>query len=292
MKRIGFYLFIVESWILSKLPKFILYFIADIVFFVLYYIIKYRRKTVAENLRNSFPEKSDQELKSIEKKFYHHLSDIFVENAALIKMSKKRIQSFIKIEDSDLVKDLYNANKNVIGVTGHYGNWEIYFTLPLVIKQTVLGVYKPLNNDFFDVQFLKMRSKFGAVPVTMNDSFKTVISYYRNNQLFFLGLVADQRPPKKGGHYWTRFLNQETAIFLGPEKIAKKLNTSLVFVYQQKIKRGEYLIKFTPLYEDVSKTNEFEITETHVRFLEKLIQENPEYWLWSHRRWKHKKKEA
>ena len=290
MKRIGFYLFIVESWILSKLPKFILYRIADIVFIILYYIAQYRKKAVRENLQNSFPDKSYQEIKSIEKKFYRHLSDIFVENAALIKMSKKRIQKFIKIEETDLAQKLLDANKNIIGVSGHFGNWEVYFTRPLLFKHTVLGVYKPLNNKFFDNEFRKMRSKFNAVPVSMNDSFKMAIDYYRRKDLFFLGLVADQRPPKKGGHYWTTFLNQETAIFLGPEKIAKKLNTAVVFAYQEKVKRGEYLIKFKLLFEDVSKTSDYEITETHLRFLEKLIQEKPEYWLWSHKRWKHKRK--
>ena len=290
MKRIGFYLFSIESWVLSKLPKFILYGIADIVYFVLYYITKYRRSTVTKNLQNAFPEKNTQELKFIEKKFFRHLSDIFVENVALIKMSKKRIQKFISIEDTDLAKNLFEANKNVIGVAGHYGNWEVYFTLPLIIKQTVLGVYKPLNNKYFDKEFRKMRSKYNAVPVTMNDSFKVAIDYYRKKQLFFLGLVADQRPPKKGGHYWTTFLNQETAIFLGPEKIAKKLNTAVIFIYQEKIKRGKYEIKFKLLFDDVSNTTEYEITETHLRFLENLIQNNPEYWLWSHKRWKHKRR--
>lgn len=290
MKRIGYYLFIVESWLLGYAPKFILYGISDILFFVLYYVMKYRKKVVFKNLKNAFPEKSEKEIKKIALKFYHHLSDVLVENVALIKMSKKRIQKLIQYEETTLGEELLKKNKNIIGVAGHYGNWEVYFTLPQVIPHTVLGVYKPLNNKFFDKEFYKMRSKFDAVPIPMSDSFKLAIDYYRNNKPFFLGLVADQRPPKRGGHYWTKFLNQETAIFLGPEKIARKLNTTVVFIYHEKIKRGKYVIKFETLFENAADTKDYEITETHLRFLEKQINENPEYWLWSHNRWKHKRK--
>lgn len=290
MKRIGLYLFIIESWILGHAPGFILYGIADIVFFVLYHIIKYRKKVVFKNLRTSFPEKSEKEIKKIAIKFYHHLSDVLVENVALIKMPKRRIQRMIQFEETTIGEELLKKNKSIIGVAGHYGNWEVYFTLPQIIPHSVLGVYKPLNNKFFDKEFFKMRSKFGAIPVPMNDSFKLAIEYYRNNKPFFLGLVADQRPPKKGGHYWTNFLNHETAIFLGPEKIARKLNTAVVYAYHEKVKRGRYLIKFKMLFENAAETKDYEITETHLRFLENQILENPEYWLWSHNRWKHKRK--
>lgn len=289
MKRIGVYLFISLSWLLGRAPRFILYGLADIVYFVLYYIVRYRRKVVYKNLRNSFPEKTDQEIHLIAKKFFHHLSDIFVENIAFIKMSKKRVLQMVELEKTDLPEKLFNSKKNIVGVTGHYGNWEVYFTLPIIFPHLVLGVYKPLNNRFFDKQFYNMRARFNALPVTMADSYKTVLKYNNENKLTLLGLIADQRPPKEGGHYWTTFLNQETAIFLGPEKIAKKLNAAILFTYLEKIKRGKYLIKVKLLFEDTTQCKEHEITETHLRFLENLIKEKPEYWLWSHKRWKHKR---
>ncbi|MCK5169110.1 MAG: lysophospholipid acyltransferase family protein, partial [Bacteroidales bacterium] len=234
MKQIGAYLFIASSWVLSKSPEFILYRFADFLYIILYYIVGYRKKVVFKNLRNSFPEKSDKEINNIAKRFFHHLSDTFIENIALITMSKKRILKLVTIENSDIAKELYKKNKNIIAVTGHYGNWEVFLVLPLLSPHQVLGVYKPLNNRFFDKLFYNMRAKFGAIPVTMHDTYKTVLKYKNNNKLTFLGLIADQRPQKQEGNYWTTFLNQETAVFLGPEKFAKKLNASVLFLYLEK----------------------------------------------------------
>ena len=287
MKRIGVYLFLALSWFLSKVPEYILYFFADITFFFLYYIIRYRKRVVTKNLRNSFPEKSEKEIKKIQRKFYRHLGDTFIENTALLRMSKKRIGRLVKIEENDLAKNLYEKNKSIIGVTGHYCNWETCLILPLISPHQVLGVYKPLNNDFFDRQFYNMREKFGAIPVTMSDSYKMVLEYKNNNKLTLLGLIADQRPQKKLGHYWTTFLNQEAPVFLGPEKFAKKLNAAVIFIYIEKLKRGRYILKSELLFEETAQCKEFEITEAHVRKLEEIIIKKPEYWLWTHKRWKH-----
>ena len=289
MKKFGALLFEPISWLLSIAPHFILYGIADITFVVLYYMVGYRKQVVYNNIKNSFPEKSEIEIKEIQRKFFHHLSDTFIETAALIKMSQKRVLRMVKFEDTNIAKKLYENKKNVIGITGHFSNWELGLTLPKIIPHLVLGVYKPLNNKSFDKLFYKMREKFGAVPVTMNDSYKKILKYNKENQLTFFGLVADQRPPKIGGNYWTTFLNQETPVFMGPEKIARKLNAAIVFLYLEKVKRGKYIMKIKLLYEDVSKCEVHEITETHLRFLENLIKEKPEYWLWSHKRWKHKR---
>ncbi len=207
-------------------------------------------------------------------------------------MSKKRILKLVKIEDEDIAKKLYKKNKNIIGVTGHYCNWETCLVLPLLSQHQVLGVYKPLNNKFFDKLFYNMRAKFGAIPVTMHDTYKTVLEYKHNNKLTFLGLIADQRPQKQAGNYWTTFLNQETVVFLGPEKFAKKLNAAVIFIYLEKIKRGRYILRTKLFFEDVTSCKEFEITETYLRFLEKMIINKPEYWLWSHNRWKHKRKNS
>ncbi|MCK5168466.1 MAG: lysophospholipid acyltransferase family protein, partial [Bacteroidales bacterium] len=205
---------------------------------------------------------------------------------------KKRILKLVTIENSDIAKELYKKNKNIIAVTGHYGNWEVFLVLPLLSPHQVLGVYKPLNNKLFDNLLYKMREKFGAVPVTMHNSYKTVLEYKKNNTLILLGLIADQRPHKKEGNYWTTFLNQETNVFLGPEKFAKKLNASVLFLYLEKVKRGKYIFKSSLLFEDILKCTDNEITDTYLKFLEKLIVDKPELYLWSHNRWKLKKEES
>ena len=134
-----------------------------------------------------------------------------------------------------------------------------------------------------------MRAKLGEEPVTMKDAYRTVLKYNRNNQLTILGLIADQRPPRISGNYWTMFLNQETPVFMGPEKIARKLNAAVIYTHVDKIKRGKYLLKATLLFEEAAQTDEYEITKTHLRLLENYIKEKPQYWLWSHKRWKHKR---
>jgi len=289
VKRIGVYLFQATSWILSRVPNFVLYGFADIIFMFLYYLIGYRKKVVFKNLKNSFPEKSVKELKSIQTKFYRHLSDVFIENIALIKMKPERISKMVEFKNHDILNDLYSQGKSIVGVTAHYGNWEIFITLPLFSPHTTLCVYKPLNNKFFDREFYKMRAKFGEVPVTMNDAYRAVLKFNRNHTLTILGLISDQRPPVKSSNYWTTFLNQETPVFLGPEKIAKKLNAAVVYTHVDKIKRGKYLLIPTLLYDEVKNCKEYEITEAHLRLLENYIREKPEYWLWSHKRWKHKR---
>lgn len=289
MKRIGGYLFQGTSWLLSRAPHFILYGIADITYIFLFYIIGYRKKIVYQNLKNSFPEKTDQEIKSIRKKFFHHLSDIFIENIALLKMKPERIRKMVEFKNQEIFNNLYQQGKSIVGVTSHYGNWEILITLPLFTPHTTLGVYKPLNNKFFDREFYKMRAKFGEVLVTMKDAYRTVLQFNQKNKLTILGLIADQRPPKRSSNYWTTFLNQETPVFLGPEKIAKKLNAAVIYTHVDKIKRGKYLLNTTLLFEETRNCKTNEITEAHLRLLEKYIQEKPEYWLWSHKRWKHKR---
>ncbi|MEE4197019.1 MAG: lysophospholipid acyltransferase family protein [Bacteroidales bacterium] len=289
MKRIGYYLFKALSWLLSRAPDFILYGIADIIFIFLYYLIGYRKKVVTQNLKNAFPEKNDQEIKIIRKKFFHHLSDIFVENIALIKMKPERIRRMVEFKNHEILSDLFTQGKSIVGVTAHYGNWEIFITLPLFSSHTTLCVYKPLNNKFFNQEFYKMRAKFGEVPVTMKDAYRTVLHYNQNNQLTILGLIADQRPPLNSSNYWTTFLNQETPVFLGPEKIAQRLNAAVVYTHVDKIKRGKYQLIPTLLFHDAKDRKEYEITEAHLRLLEKYIREKPEYWLWSHKRWKHKR---
>ena len=291
MEQISFFFFRILSWILSRIPLSALYVIADMVYILLYYIIRYRKKVVFKNLRNSFPEKSEDEIKKIAIRFYHHLGDIFMENIALIRMKPEKVKKMIDFESCiQIATDIFNQDKHIIIVTAHYSNWEYYLVLPLLSPHTTLGIYKPLNNKNYDKEFFNMRTKFGALPVSMNDSFRTILQYDKNKIYTTIGLIADQRPPRTSSNYWTKFLNQDAAIFLGPEKIAKKLNAPIVFTYLEKVKRGEYKMIFDQIVENPSQYDEFEITEMYIRWVEKNIKEKPEYYLWSHNRWKNKRK--
>lgn len=291
MKKIFFYIFYIFSWLLSILPLKIQYFIADFLYIILYYIIAYRKKVVYINLKNSFPEKSDKEIKSIAKKFYKHLADLFIENISFHFFSEKDILKRVKFTNIEILNNYYKQNKSVVAVLGHYGNWELYCGMPLITKHLNIGVYKKLSNKSFDDLFKKTRKKFGAEAVEMHNTFRTIIKYAKEGKLTFTGLISDQTPTKSEIHYWTKFLNQDTPIFLGVEKIAKKTNQPVVFMDMKKIKRGYYQVEIIKLFENPQETKEYEITEKHVRLLERIIKNKPEYWLWSHRRWKHKKPE-
>jgi KDO2-lipid IV(A) lauroyltransferase len=289
MKKIGYYLFEIFSRFLAALPKHGIYIFADFLFFLAYYIIGYRKKVVFENLSNSFPEKSKNEIKSIAKKFYRHLGDIIIENAAILNMSQEKVQQFTVVRNIEQMNQFHEKNKNVIAITAHYGNWELLPTLSPHTKYKILSVYKPLKNKFFDKKIYQMRKRFNGVPVPMKSVYKEITKQQREGNSFILGLVADQCPPRKYINYWTTFLNQETPFFTGSEKIARKFNHAVVLTLVKKRKRGLYEIDFIPLVENAKEMNEAEITEQYVRELEKTINENPPCWLWSHRRWKYKK---
>lgn len=289
MKHAGFILFDAFSRFLSILPKRAMYFFADLLFLIGYFLIGYRKKVVDENLRNAFPEKSNTEIRKIAKRFYKHLSDVMIEDVAMLHMSPKRLNQFVSVKDLDLLNDLYKQNKNVMGILGHYGNWELLTTIPLHSPYTILTVYKPLKNQFFDRKIYEMRKRFDEVPIPMKQAYKSIARYQNKGEPYIVGMVADQSPPKSGLNFWTTFLNQDTSFFLGAERIARKFNHTVIFPAVKKIKRGSYEIRFKLLVDNPKETAETEITEKYINALENLILEKPEYWLWSHRRWKHKR---
>jgi len=289
MKRILYFFADLFFNFLSILPKSILYFISDILFIVIYYFSRYRKKVVFENLTNSFPNKSKKEIRQIAKKYYHHLCDLVMEDGALIKMSKKKALSFVKFENPEFLEDYYNQNKNIIMVFGHYGNWEFLASLPLHTKYSFLPVFKKINKDYLNKSFFKMRSLFGSKPVRMKETLKVTLDYYRRKEPFILGLIADQRPRKKDVTYWIKFFNQEAPVFIGPEKIGKRINAAIIFVNIEKEKRGLYNIRFSEITNDAANTKEFEITNSFFTEMEKQITNKPEFWVWSHKRWKYDK---
>ncbi len=274
-------------YLLSLLPFWMLYLLSDLLFLIIFYIIGYRRKVVSQNLRNSFPDKTEQELSIIEKKFFRFLCDMVVESIKLITISPQTLAKHAKVTNPELLDQYFSQGRSIIGAVGHYTNWEMgSLSFSMVTSYRRMVVFKPLSNKEADAFYEKVRSRFGATLVPMKKTLRA-ISEYRNEPTF-TALVSDQTPVMHEAHYFTTFLNQPTAVFLGVEKIAKLTNSVVVFCDQRCVKRGYYELTLVPLVTEPKQTAEYEITETHVRYLERMINEQPEYWLWSHRRWKFK----
>jgi KDO2-lipid IV(A) lauroyltransferase len=274
-------------WLVSLLPFWLLYIIADILFVLLYYVTGYRRKVVQENLRNAFPEKSDAERAEIERKYYHHLSDLIVEVIKAFTISKKQLNQRMVPVNHELLIGYLNEGRSVIGAAGHFCNWEwTGQAFCLITEKNKVIVYKPLTNKIFDRFFNNMRARFGGTLVEMKHALRKMVAMKKD--LFLCVLASDQTPVRSESTYFTDFLNQPTAVFLGVEKLAKLIDTPVVFCDIRRVKRGHYTYTFVPLFENAKETAEYQITNTHVKFLENVIKEEPQYWLWSHRRWKFK----
>ncbi|MFC2120770.1 lysophospholipid acyltransferase family protein [Bacteroidota bacterium] len=292
MSAILFYSIYSFLWIFSKLPLKILYLFSDTFYLLNYYVFAYRKKVVYENLRNSFPGTSDEEVKRISKKYYRHLCDLFIENFKLIHISKKQMARHVSFEGVEILDDYYKKGKSIIGFSSHYGNWEWLGAIPLVSEHEVWAAYKPLKNKYFDRFINGLRKKYGVQIYSMKDTVRTILKNHQNGKITLNMLISDQIPAKRDIHYWTNFLNQDTACFLGGERIAKKTGFACIFMSVIKEKRGKYKIKFTRLVDDPEKTKKYEITEKYIMELQELIIRKPEYWLWSHRRWKHNRPES
>ncbi len=289
MDAVGYYIFYGINWIITLLPFKVLYFISDLLYLVLYYIISYRRDVVAINLRNSFPEKTAEELKTIEKKFYRHLADIIIETFKLTHMSAREQNKRFTYTNLEIIDKLRDEKRDIIAVLGHYNNWEWPTLLPYYLKYKIIIIFKPLQNKHFNDFMNRQRSKFGIVLTPTSQVIREIINYKKNNINTLSVFLSDQIPARGDIKYWTTFLNQDTAVFTGAGKIASKYDMAIVFFHIQKVRRGHYNLDIELLHDHTAGLSEVVITETHVRRLEEIIKEKPEYWIWSHRRWKHKK---
>lgn len=275
-------------YLISLLPYFILYRIADFLFIIIYYVTGYRRKVVQQNLANAFPEKSLAERQSIEKKYFRYLADLIMETIKLYSLSADETVKRVDFRDHLLLANpAYRQGKSIIAAVGHYGNWESgCLRMGLVKERKCIIAYKPLSNKTFDKFFFDLRSRFGTLMVPMKNTFRTVVAHRKEVTLTVL--AGDQTPSRDEVTYFTNFLNQPTAVFLGIEKLAKATDSLVVFCDVRLVKRGYYSCTFVPLFDNPKLTAEYEITNAHVQYLEQVIREEPEYWLWSHRRWKFK----
>jgi KDO2-lipid IV(A) lauroyltransferase len=289
MDAIGYYIFYAINWVITLLPLRVLYVISDFTFLLLYYFPSYRRKVVATNLKNSFPEKSEAELKSIEKKFYRHLADFFIETVKLMHVSKEEQKRRYTFSNIEVIDKLREEKRDIVAVLGHYNNWEWPTLLPFFLKYKVIIIYRPLQNKYFDRFIYNQRSRYGIVLTPTNMVIREIVNFRKQNINTISVFLTDQTPAKGDIKYWTKFLNQDTPVYTGTEKIAAKYDMAMVYFHVQKIKRGYYNLDVELLLEHTAGLPEHFVTETHVRRLEEIIREKPEYWLWSHRRWKHKK---
>jgi KDO2-lipid IV(A) lauroyltransferase len=269
------------------LPLRVLFIVSDVFFVLIYYIIGYRKKVVRTNLEKSFPEKSQKELRKIERQFYLHLCDSFVEWVYPLHRSAKEMEKHYRYLNPEVLNEFYKKGKGVVGVLGHYGNWEYLSLLPTYVDHKVWAIYQPLKNKYFNKLITDLRSKYGVNMVTGKESIRTLIAESQAGEITLTYFLADQSPHKNKIKYRTSFLNQNTPVFLGAEQVAKKLDMALVFFDIRKVKRGKYEVFFEILCENPKDTEPHELTELHVRALEKAIEKDPAWWLWSHKRWKH-----
>jgi len=268
------------------LPFRVLYIFSDLAYHIIR-LIGYRRAVINENLSYSFPEKNADWIRKTRLQFYQHFCDLIVETIKLQTISKKEMKRRIIFTNIDYIKEIGDKGKDVTVVMGHYGNWEWITAFSLQSDILLCDVYRPLKNKVFDKHMLKIRGRWGNKNVPMRDTLKEVIKLKKNNQRYALGLIADQSPGKYEIQYWTHFMNQNTAVLLGPEKIAKITKTPVAYAHISKPRRGYYEVEFIPIIEDPNASAEYEITEKHVRLLEESIRKEPQYWLWSHKRWKY-----
>jgi len=269
---------------MSICPFWLLYFLSDVAFYLLFYVFKYRRKVVTTNLKKSFPAKPEKEIKTIEKEYYRHLGDLLLESVKGLSLPKSTFEKRFKF----LNPEIFPQDESAILLGSHYGNWEWgVLSFPLSVKHTVLGIYKPLSNRSIDGYLNQLRKQWGLHLAPMSKAGRSIFEYKNKPTLFVL--INDQTPSDVHNAHWLNFLNQDTPFLHGADKLSRKTNLPVYYFEIEKIKRGYYEVSFSILKSKEEELNEKEITIRYANALSKTIHKNPAYWLWSHKRWKRKR---
>ena len=274
--------------LIARLPFGAVYFLSDILFVVLYYLVGYRKKVVLNNLRNSLPDKTEAEIKVIALRFFHHFCDLTLETIKLQNIKQEDLQQRIKSKNHDIINQFLLAGRSVTVLAMHYGNWEWATSLASVFSGKTLAVYKPLHNKKFDIFMNQLRARFGAELVKNKHVLRKVLTAEKERKPVIIWLAGDQTPPWFH-NTWFVFLKQEAIFYQGPAFIAKKFNTPVVFQTIEKNSRGYYTSEFELLIENPATMDENEIIKTYIRKMEQVIEKRPEYYLWSHKRWKYRR---
>lgn len=267
-----------------------LYLLSDIAAFILYRVVKYRVKIVRNNLAMAFPEKSEKERRKIEKKFYRHLCDIFIESAKLAHISDKEIEKRVQIKGVEFVNGPLRNGKSVVFMLGHFGNWEWVTCAARKFLPEAISceIYHPLRDKVFDRIMLDLRSRFGTENIPMAHTYRRLLEIHREGKNFVCGFISDQRPLTPALKHWTDFLGIDTAYVDGGEVIGKKLGAEFVYGEMMPTKRGHYELTFSPI-EPMNDDEENPYTRAYLKKLEDSIRRSPSNWLWSHNRWKRKR---
>lgn len=289
MNKIAFTILRGILWFLALMPFWLLYLLSDFLFVVIYYVVRYRRQVTIENLRKSFPEKTEKERQLIARKYYRNLADIVLEFIKIEHITRKTVDKRMVIRNPEILTKLYQSNKNVFITIGHCGNWEwLGKKIALSTKHNAFAVIKPIHDPFFNNYMTQLRVRFHSPNLIDYKKTFRVLSRV-NNTINAVVIASDQTPTKGESNFWATFLNQDTAFFLGVEKISKALDYAVLFFDIQRVKRGYYEITIHTISLEPRDTANEEITRRYIGLLESAICQNPDNWLWSHRRWKHKK---
>lgn len=282
-------------YLVSKLPYRALYVISDIANLVLYHIVRYRRDIVRRNITSAFTEKSLEECISIERGFYKWFCDYFVETVKLMSVSRQELLSRIEFRGIDKIEECFDRGQTCAGILGHYGNWELLSATGLVIKkhpEAVIGlIYHPLRSQLFDRLFINMRQSMGGVCVPKKDILRYLVSFRSQNLMNLFGYIADQAPRYRNIHLWLPFLNHDTPVFTGAERIMRKMNNAVFYIDVERPERGKYIYTFKLMTDKPGEMPEFEITKKFFVMLEQTIRREPRFYLWSHNRWKRTREE-
>ena len=279
-------------WIISKLNFTSIYLISDLLYYILYYIFSYRKKVVRKNLELAFPEKSKKERRRIEKENFRNLTDIFLETFKSNNIKEKDLIERFSFKNPELLEKIYNNNQEVIVMCSHYCSWEWVFVIEKITKFKINAIYKQLSNKYFDKWTKDRRSQYGANMITTKETYREVSRLSKLKSLNFYGFASDQSPKKSKAVYWGNFLNNWVPIHTGAEVIAKKYNMATVFMDVQKVKRGYYEASFSLITEKPNSFKKFELTDKYIEFVEKQVRNKPEYYTWTHKRFKHRKNKS
>ena len=276
-------------WLISILPFRIFYWFSDFIYVIVYYIIGYRKKTVKENLVLALPHLTNKERLEIEKKSYHHLCDLFLEMIKTMSISADEMNRRFVVTNIELVKEYEKKGKSAILLASHYASWEWLLSINEKTKFKGIGVYKKIANKYFDKLLRDIRSKYNADLVETKDTISLIAENQRKGILSIYGLASDQSPKLNRAFHWDKFMGIEVPVHTGAEMLAKKYDLNVLFVKVKKVKRGFYEATFIPITDNPKSIPDFEITSTFLREVEKQILEAPEYYFWTHKRWKHRR---
>ncbi len=277
-------------WLVARLPFPLLYFLSDGIYFILYHLVRYRRKVVRNNLRLVFPEKEESELGRIESRFYAHMCDMFLEMIKTMGISEKELQRRFTFENVELLHRFEAEGKSVMLMLPHYASWEWSFALDSQIESRGYGIYQPLSNRYFDKLVRDIRAKFGTTLITTRETRELIAENRDKGILATYGILIDQSPMLKKAVYWGSFMGIEVPMHTGAEQLCKTRDLPAVYLKVSKLGRGYYQGRFILLTAEPNSVPDYEITEAFFREVERSIREAPEYYFWTHKRWKHRGK--